>query len=99
MVDTSLTDPLGRAITLHDRTWFGHIVKGHPEVADCRDLAEHALRQPQQIRLSATDPDCRKYLGPGPRDGVKILVIADVAEGLVKTAYLTKRPTGDIEWP
>jgi len=30
MIDRHLQDPLGRRITLHDRTWFGHIVRGHP---------------------------------------------------------------------
>lgn len=27
MPDSLLVDPLGRPITLHDRTWFGHILK------------------------------------------------------------------------
>jgi hypothetical protein len=39
MTDTRITDPLGRQITLHDRTWYGHILKVHPELADCRHLA------------------------------------------------------------
>jgi len=32
MGDVVLTDPLGRTIILHDRTWHGHILKAHPEM-------------------------------------------------------------------
>lgn len=99
MVDTTWTDPLGRSITLHDRTWYGHVIKGHPDVVAHRHLAEEAIRRPEQVRTSSSDPGCRKYIGPGPRPSVKMVVIADVAMGIVKTAYLSRRITGEIEWP
>ena len=99
MADTTLTDPLGRKIVLHDHTWHGHIVKGHPEMMAHRLLVEQAIRSPDQIRLSNSDLDCRLYYGPGPRDGVIIMVVADVLLGIVKTAHLAKKASGGaLEW-
>jgi hypothetical protein len=84
---------------LHDRTWHGHVVKAHPEMNRHRDLVEAAVRSPEQIRLSQSDPDCRIYFGPGPRRGVKMMVVVDVSLGLVKTAHLAKRVSGgEQEW-
>ncbi len=99
MGDIELIDPLGRVITLHDRTWFGHIIKGHPEVAAYRHLVEQAIVKPDAIHRSSSDDHCRKYVAAGPRVTVIMVVIADVAEGLVKTAYLARRASGSTEWP
>jgi hypothetical protein len=100
MANETLTDPLNRYIVLHDRTWFGHILKGHPEIASSRHLAEMAVRQPIEIRESRADPDCRLYYGRGPRIGLMIMVVADVRLGFVKTAHLAKSITGGArEWP
>lgn len=41
MPDAELTDPLGRRIRLHDRTWYGHILKAHPEMG----RRDHAWRK------------------------------------------------------
>ncbi len=99
MADTHLTDPLGRRLVLYDRTWYGHIVKGHPEVRRHRYLVEAAVRAPVEIRNSQSDVDCRLYFGPGPRADVRIMVVADIVRGLVKTAHLAKRITGGaVEW-
>jgi len=99
MPDTMMLDPLGREITLHDRTWRGHILKGHPEVGGHRALVEGAIEAPSEIRFSLSAPDCRLYFGPGPREGVIIQVVVDVARGLVKTAHLAKKTSGaDVEW-
>jgi hypothetical protein len=99
MADMAITDPLGRVITLHDRTWFGHVLKGHPEVADCRRLVETAIERPLEIRRSRTDEDCRLYFGQGPRPGVMMLVVADVVRCFVKTAHLCDRVSGGaVEW-
>ena len=97
--DTLLIDPLGRQITLHDRTWFGHIVKGHPEMAAHRALVEGAVKTPTEIRRSLADADCRLYFGPGPRKGVIMMVVSDVALGLVKTAHSARKASGgSVEW-
>ena len=99
MADTKLSDPLKREIVLHDHTWHGHIVKCHPEVKDHRSLVEQAIRSPDLIRLSNSDPDCRLYYGPGPRADVIMMVVAGVALGIVKTAHLAKNATGGAsEW-
>jgi hypothetical protein len=70
VADLTLTDPLGRAITLRAHTWYGHIVKGHPEVGSHRALIEAALRAPAEIRLSTSDaPTAGCTTGPDRRPG------------------------------
>jgi hypothetical protein len=99
MADTTLVDPLGRTIVLQERTWHGHIVKGHPEIKDDRRLVEWAVESPDEIRHSGSGPDCRIYYGPGPRPTVIMMVVADVALGIVKTAHLARKATGGaVEW-
>jgi hypothetical protein len=98
MADTPLTDPLGRTVVLHDSTWYGHIVRGHPEVAGARHLIEQAVITPLEIRLSNADADCRLYFGPGPRS-LLVKVVADVVRGVVKTAHLARKTSGgSVEW-
>ena len=99
-MNTRITDPIGRSITLHDRTWFGHIVKGHPDIAAHRDLVEPAIANPNQIRLSNAGPEGRLYFGTGPRVGIMVVVVVDVELALVKTAHLARKPSGGaVEWP
>ena len=99
MADSELIDPLGRPLILHDRTWYGHIVRGHPDIAGDRMLVETAVRSPLEIRHSASDPDCRLYFGTGPRQAVTMMVVADVVQGVVKTAHLARRFSGGlVEW-
>lgn len=99
MPDMQLTDPLGRKITLHERTWYGHILKAHPEMAAARSLAEQAVRSPDEIRHSNSDPDSRLYYGPGMLSEVRIMVVVDVVLGLVKTAHFAKKVSGGTqEW-
>ena len=99
MADATLTDPLGRDVVLHDRTWYAHIVKGHPDLGGHRDLVELAVRSPDEIRQSRADENCRIYFGPGPRPEVRMMVVADVVAGVVKTAHLAKKITGGaLEW-
>lgn len=95
-----LQDPLGRTIELHDWTWWGHIIKGHPEVKGQSAAAERAIVGPIAIHFSTSDPACRLYYGHSQRAGLMICVVADVVAGIVKTAYLAKRiKPGGQEWP
>jgi hypothetical protein len=99
MADTTLTDPLGRDIVLHDRTWYNHIVRGHPEMTNQRGRVEATVGSPDEIRQSTSDSDCRLYYGPGPRPAVKMMVVVDIALRVVKTAHLAKKVTGGaVEW-
>lgn len=99
MADRRLTDPLGRVIVLRERTWYGHVIKGHPDMKGHRRLAEQAVRAPNQIQFSKSDPDCRIYYGPGDRPKRIIMVVADVKLGLVKTAHFARGITGGgVEW-
>jgi hypothetical protein len=98
-MDSILIDPLQREILLSDATWFGHIVKGHPELARKRFLVEHALRQPVEIQKSTSDTNCRLYYSAPNKAGLMIVVVADVVIKVVKTAYsAVKKKKGDIEW-
>ena len=99
MGDSVLVDPLGRMLMLRDRTWHGHITKTHPELTDYRALVEKAVQVPVEIRLSHSDPDCRIYYGLGPRSTVRMMVVGDVVQGVVKTAHLCARVSGGpTEW-
>ena len=98
MADVTLIDPLGRSITLHDHTWFGHIIKGHPEMKTRRPDVEKAIQSPDQICYSNSAVECRLYFAPDRSAVMFIAVVADVVQGLVKTAYLAKAPKGLVEW-
>jgi len=99
LTDARLEDPLGRRIVLHDRTWFGHILKAHPEMDRFRAYVEQALTAPDEVRFSAADEHCRLYFGPGPRSDVIMMVVADMTLGVVKTAHLARKPSGGpLEW-
>lgn len=98
MTDQTITDPLGRKITLHDRTWYAHILKRHAELRRSRELVEQAIQNPRGIRISTYDQDCRTYYGKGPRDGIIVAVVIDVEQLLVRTAFLTDRMKGAVEW-
>ena len=99
MADTKLKDPLERSIVLHDRTWFGHILTVHPEMAEVRPLVEQAVRKPFEIRYSRSDEACRIYFGFGDQPTAIIMVVADVTLSLVKTAHFAKRVSGGaMEW-
>ena len=98
MADIVLTDPLGRQITLHDRTWYGHILRRHPEMRGWRDQVERAVEQPVEIRFSAYDPDCRTCYSDIIRAGMMIAVVIDVKQLLVRTAFFTTRMKGAVEW-
>jgi hypothetical protein len=98
VANTVFHDPLGRAITLHDHTWYGHILPGHPELADHLADVAQAITNPLEIRFSDADPNCRIYFGVGPRRGIIMAVVANVAGGFVKTAHMVKRAKGVVEW-
>jgi hypothetical protein len=99
MADSILTDPLKRKIVLKDSAWFGHIVKGHPDMALRRLRAEQTVRQPAEIQISTYDPDCRLYYSEPNKAGLMIAVVVDVVAGVVKTAYAAmKRKKGTVEW-
>ena len=99
MADTTLRDPLGRTMILHDHTWHGHILPGHPEMKQLRSLVERAVTDPLEIRISDAAPrNVRLFFGVGPRKGIMIVVVAEVIQGFVKTAHVIKKTKGALEW-
>jgi hypothetical protein len=98
MPDKTLRDPLGRGFVLHDHTWYGHIIKRHPEMESHRALVERAVADPLEIRVSAADPDVRVYFGAGARAGIMTAVFATLSGSFVKTAHFVRTAKGAIEW-
>jgi hypothetical protein len=98
VADTSLTDPLGRTITLHNYTWYGHVLKRHPGMQRLRQSVEKAVRTPVAICFSTSSADCRVYFGTTPTTGIMVAVVADVVLGHVKTAYRVGGTKGTPEW-
>jgi|SRR5882724_2082343 len=99
MPDSTIQDPLGRTIRLTNATWFGHILKGHPDLALQRLRVEHAVRQPMEIQISTYDDNCRVYYSQPNKAGRMIVVVADVVAGIAKTAYAAiKKKKGRVEW-
>lgn len=98
MAETEFVDPLGRRIVLHDRTWFGHILAGHPELLEQRARLGEAITAPLEIRHSMSDVDVRLY-HIEVRAGLYLRVVADVAAGAVKTAHFIRAlHGGKVEW-
>jgi hypothetical protein len=84
---------------MHNHTWYGHIIPGHPEMKQQRRLVENALTNPLEIRIGDADPmNDRLYFGSGPRPGIMIAVVANVSKGFVKTAHIVKKTKGALEW-
>jgi len=98
VADETVKDPLGRSITLHNHTWYGHIIRHHPDLRLHRALVVATITQPLEIRFHPDDADSRFYFGAGPRRGIMMLVVVDVVQGLVKTAHLIKTTKGALEW-
>ena len=98
MANETFTDPLGRTVTLHDHTWYGHVLIGHREMHGRRGELGPLIRRPARIHFS-NDADSRLYYRTVARDGMMTAVVADVVRGIVKTAYRTKRTRGAQEWP
>jgi len=99
MRDSTIEDPLRRTIRLTNATWFGHILKGHPDLSLQRLTVEHTVRRPMEIQVSTYDADCRVYYSRPNKAGRMIVVVADVVQGIVKTAYAAiKKKKGTVEW-
>jgi hypothetical protein len=100
MADTSLVDPLGRAIVFADHTWERHILVAHPDMDGGREFVEKAVTSPRAIWTSSSDVNVRIYYGNGPSPYLLVAVKANIVKGAVLTAHLAKRETGARrEWP
>jgi hypothetical protein len=104
-----LVDPLGEEIVLHDRTWFGHIVKRRAELRPYRQTVEDIVRSPMVVLRSdeaGGRPRGRVYLGRCPdrklliKVCVEEITVAGRPELIVKTAYLCRTAgPGEQLWP
>jgi hypothetical protein len=101
MSDTTIIDPLGRSITLHARTWFGHVVERRPDLEDRYEEVAAVIERPNLICVSNSGDRIRLYYGDADSSGKMLVVVADVVEvpGFVKTVYPTRTiKKGEIEW-
>ena len=48
----TLTDPLGFTVTLERNCWYGHILRGHPEMRRRLNDVQRALLKPTEIHES-----------------------------------------------
>lgn len=100
-----LPDLYGRRIQLTAAGW-AHIIQQHPYMVNFLPEVGETLRNPEQIRRSAQDPErCRLYYRwyTGTIIGDKWLcVVIKVlpVEAFVTTAYATNKiKQGDLIWP
>jgi len=97
-----LTDYQGRAVRLTAERWR-HILD-HPELSDMQAAIELAVREPQLVIRSRTNPSALLYYRHEPNTviGGKWLCVVikyTDADAFVLTAYLTDRPKkGDVVW-
>jgi len=95
MADFTTTDPDGNELTLTDECWDNHILTRRPEMALFRRDVELALQRPTETEPSRQDSGCRLYIRPLTDDpGRQVVVVADLDEGVVKTAYLERARKG-----
>jgi len=99
MGNNDLIDPLGRRITFHNHTWYGHILRAHPELKSERSRIEETLRRPNKICLSISSPELRYYYISANRTGLFLRVVVDIQKGHVRTAhYIRTLEGGPVEW-
>jgi len=67
--NTLLVDPLGRQITLHNHTWYGHVLQRHRELRPYRTLVHQAVTGPLEIRISDSEPGRLHVAGEGSIEG------------------------------
>ena len=99
MANVELTDPLGRRITISNHTWYGHILRAHPELKSERSRIEKAIEKPEKIKISITSPEIRHYYISANRTGLYLRVVVDIQKGIVKTAHYARTiERGSLEW-
>lgn len=88
-------DPFGNEVALNDSTFHGHILPGHPEMANSLELIRETITDPYRVRQSTILPDLAAAFERSFRTRwFRVLVeySADhyprgTASGLVMTAY------------
>ncbi len=98
-----IADYADRQVRLTDER-LQHIL-GHPEMAGMEAALEEALRHPQLVIQSSSDPDaslCYRFYTETIVGGKWLCVVVKYTMGdaFIITAYLTDRPKqGVILWP
>lgn len=100
----------GLDVILEDDHWKAHILKGHPELMQHRDLVIETLKLPEGVYRSKRDPTTRIYtrsyagimIGETPVQRVSLRVVVREESGFVVTAYFAVamwRGFGEKIWP
>jgi hypothetical protein len=100
----------GLEVVLDEDHWKNHILKGHPELIQHRDLVIETLKNPEGVYRSKRDPTTRIYARsyPGiliegtPVERINLRVVVSERNGFVATAYFAVamwRGFGERIWP
>jgi len=104
-----LDDPEGYHVTLNIDTWETHIVVRHPEVKPLLDVLKRTIEEPELIQRAGHGRNTFFYYRITGRrtlrrDDLYLSVVVErdnhEKSGVVKTAYLVRRPRkdGKIIW-
>ncbi|MCK4641036.1 MAG: hypothetical protein KAU06_06845 [Candidatus Marinimicrobia bacterium] len=97
------TDPEGRNVTLHRHTFYGHILKNHPQPYIKQESIQSTIENPKHIKESETVENSLIYVSSttDSKDfNVTTKFDSDLKSGYVTSAYVSKKPKkGSIIWP
>lgn len=108
MAVIKVTDVEGYAVVLEDERWQ-HILEGHPEMAENRDLLVLTMEKPELIYRDPERKEVHYYYRLAGRsilraNDIYISAVVERSEGnkvaRVKTAFFVKRPrkNGVLVW-
>ena len=100
----------GLDVALDDDHWKTHILKGHPELAQHRELVIETLKHPEAVYRSKRDPTTRVYarsyseimIGETLAERIDLRVVVREKKSFVVTAYFAVamwRGFGERIWP
>ena len=102
---SGLINPRNERIYLRQKTWFEHILRGHPELTNCLGDVILTIREPEAIYLDSVKRSfrCFKFC---EMSGIWIMIVYAVhrKRGRVKTAYKVINPWNETQhlnkvWP
>lgn len=83
-------DPDGREVVLTHDAWR-HVIAGHPELADHRDLLMRAIAEPEHRSADRRPGRERYFVRGGPSRWVRVVVDFSQTEAVVVTAFSERR--------
>jgi hypothetical protein len=92
--------PLGFSVRTTERYWQWIVTVKHPVMRGKEALVRAALRDPEQIRRSRSDPEVYLFYRPDPPYHVAVVIKKQDETGFIVTAYRTEAiKEGELIWP